>query len=301
MNKNENALALEQRRIEPVDITDDKTQIVLDHGSPEKTNRLELPTDDKRAGEGVTIQSVDRALSILEHVAGATRPAKLQEIAEALDLKSPTCYHLLNSLVKRGFVTRNQHPRTYQLGPKINEMSRRERSHFEIRQTAIPHLERLAEDTGHTACMAVFSGTELTITVDVEAASGISIIAYRQHLSRAPHATALGKAILAWLPEPQIARVVADRGLTGFTDLTIVSLGDLVESLRQVRRHGFAVDAGEYSTDVFSLAAAIRNPAGGVIGSIGCLARRNNDDLKSLREVQQRVIATSKAISDACC
>lgn len=300
MADNGNGLSAVPRRIEPVDVTNDKTQVVLDEGRPDRAELPEPSPEETRGVEGVTIQSVDRALSILEFVATAPEPVKLHEIAEALNLKSPTCYHLLNSLVRRDFISRNAHPRSYQLGPRIGEIARRERAQFDIRRAVIPHLVRLRERTGHTACLAVFSGTELTVAAEAEAAEGVRLSGYRAQLNRASHASALGKAILAWLPEPQIARVIADRGLTGFTDLTIVSLGELVESLRQVRRHGFAVDAGEYQSGVYSLAAAVRDPSGGVIGSVGCLAARQSDDLPALRDMQHQVSATAKEISDMC-
>lgn len=300
MDSSTSSLTSAQRRLEPADITQDKTQVVLNEGAQDLAGAAEARAAELPGNEGVTIQSVDRALSILELVAEASEPLKLQEIAQTLGLKTPTCYHLLNSLVKRGFVTRNAHPRSYHLGHRIGEIARRDGAHFDIRRAALPHLMALRDATGQSTCMAVFSGTELIIAAEAEAIGGVSVANYRLQLERAAHATALGKAILAWLPEPQIARVVADRGLAGFTDLTIVSLGELVESLRQVRRHGFAVDGGEYDPQIFSLAAAIRDPAGGVIGAVGCLGLRKGDELPHLRELQSKVSATAKVVSDLC-
>ncbi|WP_176084737.1 IclR family transcriptional regulator [Martelella sp. HB161492] len=298
MDRNTFGYPATPRRIEPADITTDKTQVVLDGGERPRDEKDDQPGAGAGNGEGVTIQSVDRALSILEYIAAATEPLKLQDIAQDLNLKTPTCYHLLNSLVKRGFVTRNAHPRTYHLGPRIGEMARQGSAHFDIRRAALPHLMALRDQIGHTVCMAVFSGTELTIAAEAGRADGVSLSNYQTQFAAAAHATALGKAILAWLPEPEIARVVADRGLTGFTDLTMVSLGDLVESLRQVRRHGFAVDTGEFRLNVISLAVALRDPGGGVIGSLGCLLPRDGDDLSMLRDIRSQVSTAAKAVSE---
>lgn len=297
MDKNTFGFPATPRRIEPADITTDMTRVILD-GSEQAKDRSSEPGETAgNNGEGVTIQSVDRALSILEYIATASEPLKLQDIAHDLNLKTPTCYHLLNSLVKRGFVSRNAHPRSYYLGPKIGEMARHGSAHFDMRRAALPHLMALREEIGHTVCMAVFSGTELTLAAEAGRADGVQPGSYQPQFAGAAHATALGKAILAWLPEPQIARVVADRGLTAFTELTIVSLGDLVESLRQVRRHGFAVDTGEYRLNVISLAVALRDPAGGVIGSVGCLLPRDGDDLSMLRDIRGQVSVAASAIS----
>ncbi|MDJ0933115.1 helix-turn-helix domain-containing protein [Breoghania sp.] len=128
------------RRIEPADITTGKTQVVLDEGR-QKDDKAEQVEMGQSNNEGVTIQSVDRALSILEYIAAATEPMKLQDIAQDLNLKTPTCYNLLNSLVKRGFVTRIAHPRAYHLGPKFGEMARHGSAHFDIHRAgpAGPH------------------------------------------------------------------------------------------------------------------------------------------------------------------
>jgi IclR family acetate operon transcriptional repressor len=287
------------RRMEPADITSDKTIVVLeDRAADTREVPASATAEQEEAGEErLVIQSVDRALAILEFVAESSRPQRLQDIAAAVGLKAPTCYHLLNSLVVRGFVVRNSQPRTYYLGPRVSELARNNNANFDISREAMPHLASLAQATGKTLCLAVFSGTTLTIIAQIEPKGGVSLAGYQDGIGNAAHATALGKAILAWLPEPQIARVVADHELTPFTAKTIDSLGDLVESLRQIRRHGFAVEDSEYRAHVSGVAIAIRNQAGAVMGAVGCLIPSHQADAHSLREAQLFVHAATKSIS----
>ena len=83
----------------------------------------------------------------------------------------------------------------------------------------------------------------------------------------APHATSLGKAIMAWLPEDEMQRMVA-HGMKRYTEHTITDIPALIESLRHVRRNGYAIDREEFLPGVICVGAAIRDQAGTVIGAI---------------------------------
>ncbi len=83
----------------------------------------------------------------------------------------------------------------------------------------------------------------------------------------APHATSVGKAIMAWLPEDEIHRILTG-GMKRFTDKTITEFPALIESLRVVRRNGYAIDREEFLPGVICVGAAIRDQAGTVIGAI---------------------------------
>lgn len=296
--RNFSALANLERRIEPADITSEQTGIPLESTAPPspppEIPAGELPAD--RDG-GLVIQSVDRALTILEVLAASAEPMRLQEIAAATELKAPTCYHLLNSLVVRGYAARNAHPRSYSLGPKLVEISRSGSSSHDITRSARPHLEALRSKTGSTTCLAALQGTYLVLRDEIEGSADLSLTLYRQQLGRAVHATALGKAILAWLPESQIARVVADNYLTRFTARSIDNLAELVESLRQIRRHGFSIEDRELQDDVVGVACALRDRSGGVVGSIGCLVPATKASSEVLGALRVDVADCAKTIS----
>lgn len=288
------------RRLEPADVTADKTGVVMVESANEEVDPVAQVSDDA-AGQGgasrIVIQSVDRALSILEVLADSAGEMRLQAIAAVVGLNSSTCYHLLSTLAARGYVARNPRLRTYYMGRRVPELNQKPGCHFDIVREAEPCLESLGEATGQSICMAAFSGTDLAILASRQARDGVDIVSYAAGLSRAAHATALGKAILAWLPEAQIARVVADNDLFRFGPKTIDTLGELVESLRQVRRHGFALEDEEFRAGVSSIACVVRDRAGGVIGAVGCLLPTAHADGSRLRSLQASVTSCAKAIS----
>jgi IclR family acetate operon transcriptional repressor len=114
--------------------------------------------------------------------------------------------------------------------------------------------------------------------------------------SDAPHATASGKAMLAWLPEDDMRRVLSN-GLSRFTPKTITEWPALIEALGHVRRNGYAMDDEEYQPGVICVGAPIRDHNGAVVGAISASTptmRANKDHLTLVRE---QVVSAVRALS----
>ena len=116
-------------------------------------------------------------------------------------------------------------------------------------------------------------------------------------MTHAAHAVANGKAILAWLPETELARVVADNGLSTFTLHTITTLSSLIEELRLVRRSGFAVEDGEFHTGQTGFAATVRDMSGAVVGSIGVTIERKRATEAYSDYISRAVVKCAKDLS----
>lgn len=220
------------------------------------------------AVERRSIQSVDRALHLLELIAEAGGQATLSELAERAGLNVSTSHHLLSTLVARGYVSRAGARRGYFLGSKILQLSTARLRQAGLIDVAAPHLRRLNETTGETVHLATMQGEDLVTLVKLEAHHAARLDAATLGKSNAAHATATGKAILAWLPEREMLRVLAGKGMSRFTDHTITDVTGLIEELRHVRRNGYAVDREEFQPGVICVGAAVRDHSGGVIGSI---------------------------------
>lgn len=286
---------LVQRRLEPADITNTRTQVSMeDAHAARATPGWKAP--DK--GDQTTVQAVDRAITLIETLAETKHELRLQDIARMTGLKLSTCHHLLNTLLLRGYVAKMDRPRAYFLGPRISEIASMRGARFDIVREARPFLDQLSSETGATVRLAAFEGPDLTTLCELSGETGA--LPDGLGIVDAAHATALGKAILAWLPEPEIARVVADHGLPRLTGRTIVSLGELVESLRQIRRHGFAVEDREFVDTEVAIACVIRDRAGAVIGSVGASLLAERTDSERLQALQLKVADTAREISAKC-
>lgn len=244
-----------------------------------------------------TIRSVDRALDVLEALAGADRPLHLNQVAMRAGLNVSTCHHMLATLEQRGYVDREKHDRTYFLGSKVFELSSSRVRQISVIEEAMPELRRLNEVTRESVHLAVMQGTRLATIAKLDSNQAIRVGTDGMRKDGAAHATATGKAILAWLPENEIAAVIADHGLPTFTQKTLVTIGDLLEDLRHVRRNGYAVDDEEFQPGVKCVGAAIRDHTGAVIASISCSMPVVRATDEQFDFVKSAVLESAKSLS----
>jgi len=215
------------------------------------------------------IQALDRAFLILDVMADAGGEAKLTEIAASAGLNVSTCHHLISTLYNWGYVARGANSRSYVLGSRILHLSAACLRQVDLPRRAESLVDRLNDQTRETVQLAIMQDTNLVHVLRREARHAVRVDGTLGGKSNAAHATATGKAILAWLPPTELDRIVADKGLTAFTPNTITDIEKLKEELRLTRRNGFAIDREEFQLGVMCLGAAIRDHAGAVVGSIG--------------------------------
>ena len=247
-----------------------------------------------RGGDRHSIQSVDRALFLLETIAEAGGEATLTELASRTGLNISTCHHLLATLIQRGFATKVP-GRLYALGARIIYLGHA-CLQVDLPRRAQPYLEAVNQATGETVHLAALQGDSIVTLSVREARHAVRVDTGRIGKMEAPHATSVGKAILAWLPEEEIHRILAG-GMKRFTDKTITDLPALLESLRLVRRNGYAIDREEFLPGVICVGAAIRDQAGTVIGAISASTptMRANDEHIAL--MRQEIAAAARGLS----
>ena len=188
--------------------------------------------------DAATVQSLDRALRILAVVA-AHDGLSLTEIAEASGIAASTAYRMGSAFLRRR---------------KLVDRSR-----------AI--MQELMEKTGETANLGVSEDDCVVFVSQVETHQAIR--AFFRPGSRSPfHASGIGKAILAHLPESRVSAIVRRAGLEAFTGNTLADIVGLGENLREVRARGWSVDDEERHPGMRCVAAAIFNefaePVGGI-------------------------------------
>jgi len=249
-----------------------------------------------RSTERHSIQSVDRAVSLLEAIAEAGGECTLTQLSHRTQLNISTCHHLLSTLVARGYVAKVPVRRSYALGARILYLSNACLRQVDLPARAAPFIEKINERTGETVHLAVLQGDAMMKVAKRESRHPVRVDTGQLGKTDAAHATATGKAMLAWLPEDDMRRVLS-HGLTRFTPKTICEWPTLIEALRHVRRNGYAVDDEEYQPGVICIGAAIRDHNGAVVGAISASTptMRANDEHLSL--VREQVCAAVRALS----
>jgi IclR family acetate operon transcriptional repressor len=253
------------------------------------------PPRARTEGERHSIQSVDRALFLLETIAEAGGEATLTDLATRTGLNISTCHHLLATLIQRGFAAKVPGRRLYALGARIMYLSHA-CLQVDLPRRAQPYIDNINRATGETVHLAALQGDQVVTLAVREARHAVRVDTGGIGKLEAPHATSVGKAILAWLPEDEMRRILAN-GMKRFTDNTIIEFPALLEALRIVRRNGYAIDREEHLPGVICVGAAIRDQAGTVIGAISAstpLMRASEEHIALMRE---EITAATRALS----
>jgi IclR family acetate operon transcriptional repressor len=243
------------------------------------------------------VQSVARALTLLEIIADLGGEAALTQIAAKARLNVSTCHHLLSTLVAKGYVARVPDRRSYALGARLIYLSHVCLRHVDLPRRAQPFVEKVSAETGETVHLAVLQADNVFKLLISEARHAVRVDTGTMGKSDAVHATATGKAILAWLPEDDIRRIVSTQGMKRLTDRTITDPDALINELHAVRRDGVAMDREEFLPGVICVAAAIRDRDGTVVGSIGASIPAMRADDEHVTLAKEQVVAAARGLS----
>ncbi|QQO10937.1 IclR family transcriptional regulator [Breznakiella homolactica] len=206
---------------------------------------------------GVSVQSVDRALEILEIIAGpGGDELGITDIAAKIGLNKSTVYGLVNTLVNREYLEQNPDTKRYRLGIKLFEMGSLVQRRIDVRAEAKPYCQELSEKYDSTVHLAAFYDFEIVYIDKVD--SPDAVVQYSQLGRRAPmYCTGVGKAILANIPESERELFYRNVELRSFTANTITTREDLEKELARIRERGYAVDDEEIQPGLRCVAAPI--------------------------------------------
>ncbi|MTI84721.1 MAG: IclR family transcriptional regulator [Firmicutes bacterium] len=225
---------------------------------------------DRNNEEVATVQSVGRALKILEVLSKQCAPLSVSDIAHRVDLKLSTVYRLLSTLVHYDFVTQEDETSKYRLTLKLLHMGKTALDFYDLRTTARPFMKELLNRCNETTNLAVLEEGDVVYIDQLESTNLILVRMFAKVGSRGPaHCTATGKTLLAGLPEDELDKILNSISLDHFTNATITERQILRKELAKVRSSGYALDLGERENEVKCIAAPVRNHEGKVIGAIG--------------------------------
>jgi IclR family acetate operon transcriptional repressor len=202
---------------------------------------------------GGGVQAIDRVLDLLDRVARADGPRAVSELAAETGLAVPTAHRLMRALLAHGYV-RQDPSRRYTLGPRLIFLG--ERAARTLGGWAVPQLTRLRDATGETANLALLDGDEIVYVT--QAPSRHQMRMFTEPGRRVlPHCTAVGKALLAELPDDEVRALLARTGMPANTPHTLTDPDALLLALARVRRRGYASDDGEQEVGVRCLGVAV--------------------------------------------
>jgi len=225
-----------------------------------------MPRKPKKAVVRRRVGAARRCLQVLEVLASEPYLFTLADIAETLSLPKSSLYRLLSLLSDAGYIEEEPATKRYSLSAKVLWIGSSYLRGSPVQRCAHSALIQLSNATGAMSHLGVWdSGTVLILhTADPPNAASLFVeVGERRPL----HATALGKALLAWRPAEDVKRL-CEAGLPAFTPRTITTPEALEEELERVRQMGAAIDNEEYALGLRCVAAPVRNQSG-VVAAMG--------------------------------
>jgi IclR family transcriptional regulator, pca regulon regulatory protein len=245
-------------------------------------------------------QSLERGLAILACFRPEEPWMRLADIADRLDLSRSTTHRYLATLVALGYLEQGT-SRRYRLGLKVMDLGMSVLNSTGLREHAHPYLEELRKQSSYTVNLAVLDGPEILFVdrmrsfrreqsqIDLGLHTGSRLPAY---------CTAMGKLLLAYLPENEQDELIADVKLTKRGPNTITSKKALFTELDEIQSEGFAVNDEELAPELHSIAAPVRNEAREVVAAVSLAAHTSTISLSELVDaLSPHLISTADRIS----
>jgi DNA-binding IclR family transcriptional regulator len=242
------------------------------------------------------INSVTRTLDIIEYLSKRGE-ASVSEVSNYLGINMSTAHRFLASIKYFGYAEQNSSNQKYKLSLKVFEVGNRVIEKLDLRDIAKPFMYELADKTGETINLGIIDKFNI-VYIDKVLSKNVlrldSPIGGRDKI----HATALGKAMMAFYSMDFIERYINEIGLSKVTDNTIVNKEQFIHELEKIKRVGYAIDSEETLIGLKCIAAPIFNRENKPIASISISGIKNRVNNENLEEYKEIILATSKDLSN---
>jgi DNA-binding IclR family transcriptional regulator len=246
----------------------------------------------KQTSSVYRVQVLERAGAILDILAEAQDGLGLAEIAKVAKVHKSTAHRILMSLEAQRLIYRDPAGGRYRLGLRLFELGSAAIAQFNIRDRARRYLEAVVNESEETVHLCVMDAGEVLYLDKVEPSRSIRMSS-RIGLRNPAHCTAVGKAMMAWMPETEVESIVHRHGLQKFTPKTITTLAELRAELAKVREYGYAIDDEEHEDGVRCVASVVRDHSGRPAAAISISA-------PSFRIPLGKIPIYAKSICKAC-
>jgi len=251
----------------------------------------------EKAARTYSAPAVDRALDILEFMAGHPRPFGATELSRILGIPLNSVFRILKRLTEREYTTQDLASGGYQLSTRVFSLGMSLYTRFELRQRARPHLEWLCRETEETVQLQIPQGEKVLVldTVSPEVSFYLRVVPGSRVYY---HPNAYGKAILAFMPEEEIQAILPPK-LPALTPRTITMLRELLPQLEEIRRTGLAYDNEEYTSGILCIGSPVFDVQGRIAAGLGITAIASLLEEKQKTAFEQLVLECAYKVSRA--
>jgi IclR family acetate operon transcriptional repressor len=231
--------------------------------------RLDIPNPARESETPAGhIQSLEKGLRILDEIIEAPAPLKLADIVRRFDMDRASAFRFLQTLEHRGFLRKDTTTKEYDVGGRIYYWASRLREKTRLIDTFHDHLKRLAGITQQTTHLGLFVNDRVLLA-DFALSESIVSIRHIIGVLEPLYSSAVGKAVLAFLPLERREALISNIEFVRFTNSTIMDADSLRIDLAVTRERGYAIDANETHEGLTCVARPIFNSEKIPVASIG--------------------------------
>ncbi|MCB0162738.1 MAG: IclR family transcriptional regulator [Anaerolineae bacterium] len=244
------------------------------------------------------VPAVERAILILQLLDQAPEGLTISQITQEMSIAKSTVFTILTTLNLYGLVEREEESGRYQLGMGLFTLGSSVIERLDVRSRAYPLLKSLAQQTRLTTHLGILDEGEVVYIEKIEGQGPIKIssaIGRRMGV----HCTALGKAILAHVPEEKFLTLFTDYTLLQRTPNTITSVQLLQVDLTKTKERGYSFDDEENELGIRCLGAPIFNHRGEVIHAVSISGPRDRVSLDTIEPLAEKLKQAAQEISQA--
>ena len=246
-----------------------------------------------RRSNAAPVGVLTKVLSIFDLLDRSPGGLQLRSIAEQTGLNKSTAYRFLAHLERAGYLVRDL-TGAYLIGPRLVHLGANSTYQATICKLSRPAMESLWRETGETVNLGALDGAEV-LYLDVLESPHHFRLSSQTGMRRAINCTALGKAILAWLPPATRDELLAHMRFEKRTPHSITQPAELLTELGRIQRRGYALDNEEVETGACCVAAPIFDSSGLITASIsvaGPITRMGHNRIPAISS------AVTKAAAD---
>ncbi|HUB17005.1 MAG TPA: IclR family transcriptional regulator [Acidobacteriaceae bacterium] len=254
------------------------------------------PATGSRTTDPYQLQSLDRAVSVLDLLGESEGPLGLADVCERMALHKSTAHRALMVLERCGMIERTPENR-FRLGLKLYELGTRAVEQIDLRARVHPWFRRLSAQVGETVHLGVLQRTSVVYLDKVEPSNRRVWLASRIGASNPVYCTAMGKAMLAFLPAETLAEILGRIRFVRLTHRTLMTPEALMRSLERVRRRGYAIDDEEVEEGVRCIGAPILNESGQPMAAVSVSGPTSRITQQSVPGIAEHLMRCCREIS----
>ena len=245
------------------------------------------------------LKTLSRGLRVLAYFTPENPEASLTDLAEVLECDASTASRFAYTLEELGYLERDEQTKLYRISPKIFALTVSLSGPRNIRKVSLPFMENLRDTTGETVVLGTRDGVEIVVIEVVETKH--SLVPRGWVGGRVPiYCSALGKASLMHLSEPELKKLMDTINLVPFTEHTIINRFNFLKDLEMARQRGWSTNREEYTRGIVSVGAPIYSGGWSIPSGAICVdvPTARIPDENYIEQLAVEVIKTAREISN---